>query len=41
MTRADLVGTTSKEEVMQRLHDFEQTLGESDWLLGEGWDQND
>jgi predicted amidohydrolase YtcJ len=41
LTRADLTGTTSKQEVMQRLHDFERTLGEDDWLLGEGWDQND
>ena len=41
LTRADLTGTRSKEEVMQRLRDFEQTLAPDDWLLGEGWDQND
>lgn len=41
LTRADLTGTSSKEEVIQRLQDFAPTLGEDDWLLGEGWDQND
>lgn len=41
LTRADLTGTSSKEEVIQRLRDFAPTLGEDDWLLGEGWDQND
>ena len=40
-TRANLVGTTSKAEVMNRLHDFEATLDEDAWLLGRGWDQND
>jgi predicted amidohydrolase YtcJ len=40
-TRANLVGTTSKAEVMNRLHDFEATLDEEAWLLGRGWDQND
>jgi hypothetical protein len=41
LTRGDLTGTSSKEEVIQRLQDFAPTLGEGDWLLGEGWDQND
>jgi predicted amidohydrolase YtcJ len=40
-TRADLVGTDSKAEVMNRLREFEQDLPEGDWLLGRGWDQND
>jgi predicted amidohydrolase YtcJ len=40
-TRANLVGTSSKTEVMNRLHDFEATLDEEAWLLGRGWDQND
>jgi predicted amidohydrolase YtcJ len=41
LTRADLVGTTSKEEVIERLRDFEAGLAEGEWLLGRGWDQND
>lgn len=38
--QADLVGTTSKDEALQRLHDFAATLPEGVWLLGGGWDQN-
>lgn len=41
LTRAQLAGTRSKAEVIQRLQDFEQQLGEDEWLLGRGWDQND
>jgi hypothetical protein len=41
LTRAQLAGTRSKAEVIQRLKEFEQDLGEDDWLLGRGWDQND
>jgi len=37
----NMMSTSSKEEVIQRLRDFAPTLGEDDWLLGEGWDQND
>ena len=40
-TQADLVGTTSKEEVLERLRRFAADLPEGDWLLGQGWDQND
>jgi predicted amidohydrolase YtcJ len=40
-TRANLVGTRNKAEVMQRLRDFAATLPEGEWLLGRGWDQND
>jgi len=40
-TRANLAGTKSKAEVMNRLHEFETTLAEDAWLLGRGWDQND
>jgi len=40
-TQANLVGTTSKEEVITRLRDFAADLPEGDWLLGRGWDQND
>ena len=41
LTRAQLMGTQSKEEVVQRLREHEQSLGANDWLLGRGWDQND
>jgi predicted amidohydrolase YtcJ len=41
LTQANLVGAESKQEVLQRLRDFEATLGEEDWLVGFGWDQND
>jgi len=40
-TRANLVGTASKAEVMGRLREFEQDLPPGEWLLGRGWDQND
>lgn len=38
---ADLVDTTSKEQIVQRLRDFARDLPQGDWLLGRGWDQND
>ena len=38
---ADLVGTRSKEEVLQRLREFAATLPKDAWLIGHGWDQND
>lgn len=41
LTRADLVGTASKDEVIERLREAERTLPEGAWLLGRGWDQND
>jgi len=41
LTRVQLSGTASLYEVIERLKDFESTLGEDDWLLGRGWDQND
>jgi predicted amidohydrolase YtcJ len=41
LLRADLVGTRSKAEVIERLHEFEKTLPPGAWLLGRGWDQND
>lgn len=40
-TRANLVGTESKAEVLTRLREFAKDLPEGDWLLGRGWDQND
>lgn len=39
--RVDLVGTTSKDDVLQRLRAFARDLPEGAWLLGRGWDQND
>jgi predicted amidohydrolase YtcJ len=39
-TRANLVGTRSKAEVMNRLREFEKCLQKGEWLLGRGWDQN-
>jgi hypothetical protein len=41
LTHAQLTGTRSKAEVIQRLQEFEQQLDEDEWLLGRGWDQND
>jgi predicted amidohydrolase YtcJ len=41
LMRADLVGATSKAEVVARLQAFEKELPEGTWLLGRGWDQND
>src|SRR5690606_18738191 len=38
---ANLVGTASKAEVIERLQAFEATLPEGEWLVGNGWDQND
>lgn len=40
---ADLVGTTSWEDVLIRLKDFAATqqLKPGEWLRGRGWDQND
>ncbi|WP_238382781.1 amidohydrolase [Cognatilysobacter segetis] len=39
--RADLVGTTSKVEVIERLRASARDLAPGAWLLGRGWDQND
>ena len=41
MTGAQLTGTRSKQEIIQRLKAHEKILGEHDWLIGRGWDQND
>jgi predicted amidohydrolase YtcJ len=40
-TQADLAGTASKLEVLERLRDFASRLPPDAWLLGRGWDQND
>ncbi|GHA76449.1 amidohydrolase [Cognatilysobacter bugurensis] len=39
--RVDLVDTSSKDDVLQRLREFEKTLPAGAWMLGRGWDQND
>lgn len=38
---ADLTGTRSKAEIVERLKAFEGRLDQDAWLLGRGWDQND
>ena len=38
---ADLVGTTSWEDILHRLSDFSKSLPTNQWLIGRGWDQND
>ncbi len=40
VSKADLVGTKSFEEVIERLKIFEKEF-EAEWLIGRGWDQND
>ena len=41
LMRADLAGTTSKDDVVARLRTFAADLPDGAWLLGRGWDQND
>jgi len=41
LTRVDLVGTRSKQEILERLRAFERRLPPGEWLIGRGWDQND
>ena len=38
---ADLVGTTSFKEVVQKVVDQHNQYPEADWITGRGWDQND
>jgi predicted amidohydrolase YtcJ len=40
LLRADLAGTTSKDEILERLTAFAAGLPEGAWLTGRGWDQN-
>lgn len=40
LMRADLSGTDSKAEILDRLRAFAAELPEGAWLLGRGWDQN-
>lgn len=41
LLQADLVGTRSKAEVIERLRAKAGALAPGEWLLGRGWDQND
>ncbi|HET9485609.1 MAG TPA: amidohydrolase, partial [Xanthomonadales bacterium] len=41
LAQANLVGTTSKADVIARLRSQEKMLEAGEWLLGRGWDQND
>ena len=41
LLQADLVGTTSTAEVVERLVAFAETLPDGAWVTGRGWDQND
>lgn len=41
LLQADLVGATSRAEVLERLEAFEADLPGGAWLQGRGWDQND
>ncbi|WP_242009539.1 amidohydrolase [Lacibacter cauensis] len=40
---ADLTGTTSWEDILHRLSEFNKVLApaKGDWIIGRGWDQND
>jgi len=38
---ADLTGTRDKAGILRRLREFATGLPSGDWLLGQGWDQND
>jgi predicted amidohydrolase YtcJ len=41
LLQVDLVGTTSFDEVLQRVNDYNKTISKDDWIIGRGWDQND
>ncbi len=41
LMEADLVGTRSTDEIVERLQAFARTLPADAWLTGRGWDQND
>jgi predicted amidohydrolase YtcJ len=41
LSQADLVGTTSYGEIIERLKSFEKENPNNQWLVGRGWDQND
>lgn len=41
LTHADLSGTSSYEEVLERLKTHRQQHPNTSWIIGRGWDQND
>lgn len=41
LVQADLTGTRSFEEVLQRLDAHREQYPDSPWIIGRGWDQND
>ena len=41
LSSADLVGTTSWENVLEKLQQHRQKFPQAAWLMGRGWDQND
>jgi predicted amidohydrolase YtcJ len=41
LSYANLVGTTSWDDVLQKLQQHRQQHPQAAWLLGRGWDQND
>ena len=41
LSSADLVGTTSWNDVLAKLQAHRQQFPQAPWLLGRGWDQND
>ncbi len=41
LSQLNLVGTTSKEEILRKAKEAIKKLKEGEWLIGRGWDQND
>jgi len=41
LSRADLVGTKSLEDVIRRVVEFRKAHPDDEWIIGRGWDQND
>ncbi|MCP3100974.1 amidohydrolase [Myxococcus sp. K15C18031901] len=41
LVTVDLTGTETKQEALSRVASAEQTSFQGEWLVGQGWDQND
>ncbi len=41
LRECDLVGTTSWNEILQRLDAYAKAIPAGEWIIGRGWDQND
>ena len=41
LRRVDLVGTTSYEEIIERVVERARSAEPGEWIMGRGWDQND